>query len=394
VARLWEISDLGGNELMAFSSQEMGGGVGGVAFSPSGDRILTAQCIDAAIKIWDLTIDGSAEWRNLPANPAGLPGLAYPSDGPLVASSGEGLVTAWDPETGRLLSTIDHESDLVFGVDVNTDGSLAASAGQDGVRVWETASGTLRFHLTPELLGSEMWSQAVAWSPVDDLLATGSVDGPARIVDDTGATIKVLDHVPGSGVFAVAFSPDGRLLATAAKQIPFTRWDPALHRVTIWDWKRGTVVATIPTSSLGLAFDGSGERLATSSYEDGLARIWDVVTGTLLATLAGHAGGVVDVSWHPDATLDQLATAGADGTVRLWNGSTGVAQLVLRGHSSGIWQVAFGPGGSRLASTGGDGTVRVWALEIDDLIAIAEGKLTRDLTPAECLEFLHRAACP
>jgi WD40 repeat protein len=235
--------------------------------------------------------------------------------------------------------------------------------------------------------------QAVAWSPVEELLATGSVDGPVRIVDGNGATVEVLDHDPGTGVFDLAFSPDGRLLAAAIKQAPDARWDPAVHRVLIWDWRERKVVTTIRTSSVGIAFDPSGERLATSNVEEGKAEVWDVATGERLTVLSGHSGGVSDVSWHPDPERDQVATASGDGTVRLWDASSGLTQLVLRGHASPVWQVAFAPDGLRLASSSEE-AVRVWTLGIDELTGIARAKLTRDLTDAECLEFLHLAACP
>jgi WD40 repeat protein len=247
----------------------------------------------------------------------------------------------------------------------------------------------------PDELTSDLWMQTVAWSPVADLLATASVAGPALIVDSTGATVQVLDQAAGSGVYAAAFSPDGRLLATAAKQSPGERWDPAVHHVTIWDWQKERALTTIQTSSLGLAFDPDGKRLATSSVEEGQAEIWDVATGARLVALTGHSAGVVDVAWDPDPERDRLATASADGTVRLWNGSTGVTELVLRGHTSPIWRVAFSPDGSRLASAGrDDGTIRVWALDLDDLVDIAAEELTRSLTAAECREFLHLTACP
>jgi WD40 repeat protein len=310
----------------------------------------------------------------------------------LLATSGEGTVTAWNVDDGALLSTIRHDSDLVYDVDVNASGTLGASAGWDGVRVWDPASGQARFEIRLEDSGLVNWMQAVAWSPVADVLATGSTAGPTLIVDATGATLQVLERAPGSGVFGVAFSPDGKLLATAIKQSYGERWSSGSHRVVIWDWQAGTVLTTIETSSLGLAFDPSGTRLATSSFETGRAEIWDVATGDLLATLLGHAGGAHDVSWHPDPGRDLVATAGADGTVRLWDGSSGLAQLVLHGHIGSAWRVAFSPDGSRLASTADDGTVRVWELGLDALIDIAREKLTRELSDAECLEFLH-AAC-
>jgi WD40 repeat protein len=66
----------------------------------------------------------------------------------------------------------------------------------------------------------------------------------------------------------------------------------------------------------------------------------------------------------------------------------------LRGHEGPISSVAFSPDGSRLASVSGDGVVRVWALDLDDLVEIAKGELTRKLTDAECRQYLHIPRCP
>ncbi len=76
----------------------------------------------------------------------------------------------------------------------------------------------------------------------------------------------------------------------------------------------------------------------------------------------------------------------------MWETSSGDEQLVLRGHDGPVWSVAFGPDGDRLVSSGG-GVARVWALDIDDLVEIAENRVTRTLSDAECREHLGRP-CP
>lgn len=396
VAKLWGISEDGPREERSFASQVLRGGVGGVAFAPSGDRIITSEYSDVAVEIWDISITGDAEWTNLPADPAGFSALAVSPDGERVyTSSGDGSISAWRVENSDHLFATNREHGIVFGVAVSADGRLVASAGEAGTHVWDAATGALRFSVDPEELASNLWTQAVAWSPTADLLATASVAGPILIVDSNGATIGILEEGPGVGVYTLEFSPDGRLLAASVKQAHGERWDPAVHHVTIWDWERGVKLTTIETSPLGLAFDHTGERLATTSVEDGYAKIWDVATGENLTTLIGHSAAVVDVAWDPDPERDRVATASNDGTVRLWDARTGAPEITLQGHDGPIWQIAFSPDGSRLFSSGrDDGTIRVWAMEIDDLIALAKSELTRGLTDSECLEFLHLSACP
>ena len=90
----------------------------------------------------------------------------------------------------------------------------------------------------------------------------------------------------------------------------------------------------------------------------------------------------------------RLATGSLDGTVRIWDPSSGEQLLVLRGHDSAVFSVAFSPDGSRLASVGGEGVVRVWALDLDDLVEIAEREATRSLADEECQQYLHLQRCP
>ena len=80
--------------------------------------------------------------------------------------------------------------------------------------------------------------------------------------------------------------------------------------------------------------------------------------------------------------------------MRLWDAESGSQTLVLRGHRGLVSAVAFSPDATKLASVSGEGTVRVWALDLDDLIEIAEDKLTRTLTDEECSQYLHVDRCP
>jgi WD40 repeat protein len=156
----------------------------------------------------------------------------------------------------------------------------------------------------------------------------------------------------------------------------------------VWDWQRGEVVQTIGTMSSGAAYNPTGPRIAASVAFEGAAEIWNAQTGERLAALVGPAE-ITDITYSPDGTT--VATGHVDGSVRLWDPKSGAQQLMLGGSGAPVGHVVFGPDGSTLASVADDGMV--WALDVDDLMAIANDRLTRTLTDAECRQCLHIERC-
>jgi WD40 repeat protein/DNA-binding SARP family transcriptional activator len=413
-ARVWRITQEGATGLLSLSSQGTRSGVAGAAFSPDGDRVMTGDGRITAVEVWDVSITGDAEWANLPAVPLFEGSAAFTPDGRrLVTSTVDGSATVWDPATGTRLLTFgaNHPSadpdrldvfaidplvdgpsgtDL-FAIDVSSDGALVATASANGsARVWDAATGDKMFTVR-----SRQEVDDVAWSPAGDLLATASADsetdtGLVTIVDRSGDQVAALPEESGVRFGSVRFSPDGRQLLTTS----FDTGDPTPtgNDVNIWDWERGEVVRTIEALARRAIYDPTGALIATTAGVDGVAEIWDSETGQKIATLAGHTGGVEAVAFSADGT--RLASAGADGTVRLWDPRAGEQLLVLRGHAGLVSSVSFSPDVSRLASVGADGYVRVWALDLDDLIEIAEGELTRTFTDVECRQYLHVPNCP
>jgi WD40 repeat protein len=190
----------------------------------------------------------------------------------------------------------------------------------------------------------------------------------------------------GHNVDNVAISPDGSLVAV----VEYRGQDGSGH-VTLWDPDRGEVVHTIDGAALGATFSGDGRTLAIAQ-RDGTATVWNADDATLHATASGHVGPTTNVAF--DSTGSTLPTTGFDGAVRLWDAATGALRLELPGHDAESWDATFLDDDRLLATVGSDGFGRVWALDIDELIDIAQDKLTRGLTDAECREYLHLDAYP
>ena len=229
-----------------------------------------------------------------------------------------GEAALFDTQTGALQKTFIYPGD-VASVAFSPDGRwFAAGSGalleRGSVKIWNART----WRVSQLLQGFKSDVESVAFSPDNTRIVTGSRDRAVEIWDvQTGALLRLLN---GQGeVFAVAFSPDGRLVAA-----------------------------------------GSG---SSGSGTPGQVSVWDAQTGALLWTRKGHSERCLSVAFAPDGGL--LASAGNDNTVRLWNPRTGVLARMLEAPDVlMVCAVAFSPDGSKIAGGGSDGRARLWNLKV------------------------------
>lgn len=148
----------------------------------------------------------------------------------------------------------------------------------------------------------------------------------------------------------IAWSPDGRWLASASRD----------KSVRVWDVSKG-IVRHILNGHTGwvidLAWSPDSSKLV-SCADDRMAKIWDASTGQVVRTLAGHDGTIKAVAWSPDGKL--IATGSEDKTIWLWKADTGEKHYTVPGHTGGVFSLDWSPDGRYLASGSDDSTVRLW----------------------------------
>ena len=250
------------------------------------------------------------------------------------------------------------------------------------------------FALERTLSGDRGEVDAIAFSPDGKLLASGSTvnipkskntDTSVKLWDVASGTLKqTLADQKGEGFLrGVAFSPDGRLLVSCNAE-----------NTILWNVASGTMrtLSRYHDQVLSVAFSPDGKVLAFGSQDGwgkfGVVKLWDVASGVLRKTLTLSTGrpplgfvGAVPVAFSPDGRLLALSTG--DNMVKFWDMPTGTLGRTLTGHTKGVNSVTFSPDGKMLASASDDGTVKLW----DVASGVVMQTLTGDSQSVETLAF-------
>jgi WD40 repeat protein len=389
-------------------------GLQDAALSADGTMIVT---VGDKLRFWDAR---TLSLRRTLEDPGGESwGAEFSRDGRLVATMQDTTVAVWRTDTGRLVSEMRRDIEVVDDIAFSADARTLAIAYDDGtVRIWEIATGhqllELRGHsgavslaaFVPgdrsllatvgddgtartwnvgtgrELRGHRDWVIDLAFSPVGDMIATVTADGDL-ITWDAGTARKLASTNVGEfGAESVEFSPDGNEILTAG----FTS-GVALSSAASLKLKAsygggaaaGPAAAApaapvAPAGSVGVAapaapaapatvatFSPDGTRVL-AGFVDGIARVFDRETKKELAVLRfGRSSdvSVLDLAYNRDGT--RIATVGEDDAVLTWDAEKGKRLREINVHQGAVYEVAFHPRDANLAVTaGGDRSAVVW----------------------------------
>jgi WD40 repeat protein len=420
-----------------------GDGFSHVVISPKGTWVAAAgrfigRIPDPSVRLWDAK---TGQTRQVFRHARPVFCLAFSRDeNRLVVGHSDGTLTLWDVQTGQEVAVYRGHAGWVSAVAFSADGRLVHSFGEDGlVKTWDTTR-------APEalILKEGRGAYHAALSPDGRLVAAAAMNGEVNIWEaDTGKQVQKFLKGGEYGPKMVAFSPDGAHLAAA-----ITDDNPGPHcgYVKVWEVKTGKLVHTLPDPArepgpltAAVAFSPDGKRLASGGL-DRAVRIWDLATGKELLRLPGHSRSVTGLGFSrdgqrlvsatggwgfewagpdrgplklkpdndsliPDLKVWDLATgkeilnlsrkdkvrqavaispdgevvaaAFADNSVRLFSVATGKEVRILKGHSQLVYGIAFSPDGKRLVTGGGyDESVKLWDAQTGEEI------LTLDRAPA------------
>jgi WD40 repeat protein/serine/threonine protein kinase len=355
--RLWDVAS--GRQLRG--GQNHAGRVWSLAYRPQG-RWLAAAGDDRMVRFWDLEASIVPPRHNLPieANHLGAVAMSHDAkwlatidkDGPYKMDG-----RLWDAANGSEILRFGQGSRYLSEALAFPPSSTTLAFYSDGnLRLLDITSGN-------EQLKVEMRDPPlrVAISPSGDLLATCAHFPGAPITIWRTDTAEVYDILETEGlpVTATFFSPDGRTLAALPAHAGDRR-----SEAWIWDVQTRRFRGRLADEGHGgncLAFSPDGKIIATVG---GLtARLWDAETLGLRTTMSGHHLAVTRCAFSPDGRT--LATGSDDQTVRLWHVATGQELFTLEGHTGPIRYVAFYPDGRRLLSAAvaadGHGEFFVWS---------------------------------
>jgi WD40 repeat protein len=286
--------------------------------------------------------------------------IATASGGPFSVGKGGSNVELWDRETGQRRLTLRGTEHHIWSLAFSPDGTKLAVGGRS------FPIGSPQVMVLDAKTGEALWTKhepelpqamSVSFSPGGESLTVGfgdySAQGvhPVKLYEVSTGQERTTFVGPKGGVNDLAFHPDGRRLAVAGSEV-IEVWDVVARR-------RVRELAGHTKWVYSVAYSPDGKWLATGGW-DRTIKLRDAHSGEEKVTIFAHDGFVLDLAFSPDSR--SLVSTSEDRSVRLWEVPTGRAIGSFHGHTDFVQAVAFAPDGRELASGGLDGAIKIWDL--------------------------------
>lgn len=323
-----------------------------LCLSPDG-RVLAAAGEGGTVRLWDVAT--GKELLPSEAHHDRINSAAWSPDGRVIATAGDDrTIRFWDAATGKPLRRLG-ANETTKGVAFSPDGRMLASFGDgETIRMWETASPSKR----RVLQGNAILGGDPIFGPERKLYVSEYFAATVHLWDlDRQREIRQM-KAPGR-LETMALSPDGKIVATGNNQ----------YGIHFWDAATGKVIRQLAVSGAeevrALAFSPDGRTLASASRGviDSTVRLWEVATGGERLCLKQEEDSIRGLAFLQEGRI--LAGAGYH-TIYLWDLPSGQLRKELRGHRGFINRIVASPDGRKLLSAGDDTTALIWDVSFAD----------------------------
>lgn len=338
-----------------------------IAISPDG-KTLASGSIDRTVKLWNL--ESGKQVFSLGGNLDAIGPIAFSNDGRTLISSScqwDNTVKVWNLETGAKVKSIEipkpaeEPEHVIESLAFSADGkSFSAQCRDTKINIWNTYTGEL-----VNFIPSDGQIVSVAFSPDGRTIASAESFAPKLWNRETGKLIRTFEG-HDKMVLTVAFSPNGKMLASGS-------WD---ETIKLWNIQTGRLIKSLENHDGRIAFIGfspNGKMLASfeenhlEEKPDYTIKLWDLASGLQVKSLEGHSSSILAVSFSADGKF--VVSGSQDETIRIWETETGRQVKALTGHRGGVGSAFLSPNGRVLVSSGQDGTVKFWDLPNNRTVA-------------------------